>query len=53
MAESGKDTKLEETNNDSAPVKEKEEYKESVKVSPGDFVGGVMQEFFGSNLQSL
>ena len=34
MAESGKDTKLEETNNDSAPVKEKEEYKESVKVSP-------------------
>jgi len=49
MAESGEDKKLEETNNDSVPAKEKEEeYKESVKVSPGDFVGGVMQELFGS-----
>ena len=35
MAESGEDKKLEETNNDSVPAKEKkEEYKESVKVSP-------------------
>jgi len=50
MAESGDEKKLEEETNivPGSSAEKGEEYKESIKVSPGDFVGGVMQEFFGS-----
>jgi hypothetical protein len=42
MAESNQTDEKTKTENS------EEEYKEKVKVSPGDFIAGAMQEFFGS-----